>query len=411
MTVLLVLLLASPALAGAPELGDADDGPDDAPAAAVDVESYSAPVVADEGLTRSLHGMYALEYSSSDAEAQAFLKEHRDNPYSDLFIAGEIWWRASTEALRAEDDPDLARRFDAHSRAAVKKAKRLFKAAKPRVSAEAFFVAGMSLGLRGQWRLSNRQYFKAYLDGKKAIKYLKRCVEIDPAFHDAYLGLGIFDYQAAVLPGVLRLGALLLARGDRARGLARIREAIDQGQFANRQAASFLMTILQTQEKDYAGALVLARRLKADFPESLYMGGVEATLLAGAGDVPGSAAAWSAVYARLSSDPAVFRRKAWGVFCGGYGEACVSLERLAIVEDWATKALATSVPDVPAGWPSALYLARGLARDARRGIKEAREDYSAALADPNAAPLVRELAGSCIRQTCSSERIFSFRKP
>ena len=394
--------------AGAPDLGEVDDS-EELPAASVDVESYSAPAASDANLETALHSMYALDYSTAEAAAEAFITQNPENPYGELFLTGMLWWRAATELLRAGDAPDLARRFDAHSRAAVLKSKRLFKTDKPRVRAEAYFVAGMSLGLRGQWHLTNRQYFKAYLDGKKAIKYLRKSVEIDPYLEDAYLGLGIFDYQAAVLPGVLRLGALLLVRGDREWGLARIRRAMAKGQFSNRQAASFLLTILQTQEKDIPGALAIERDLRAKFPDGIYYLGVEGALLTASGDRAAAVAAWAQAYEALRLRGA-FRKKGWAVLCGAYGDACLSAENLASVEAWIDGALNTPPAAPPPGWTGALHLVRGLARDARREARGAQEDYAAALSDPELPVELRDFAQTCRAKGCSAEAVLQARR-
>lgn len=404
-----LLAFALPARA-AVEIGDADAVGEDSPLPAVLADSYAAYAVGDTTLTDSLKAMYALDYDEAERLSDAFRTRLPDNPYGELFLAGQLWWRSATENLTADDDERLAQRFDKHSRAAVSKAKRLFKAPKTQVRAEAYFVAGMSLGVRGQWRLTNNQFFKAYLDGKKAMKYLKKCVEIDPEFHDAYLGLGIFDYQAAVLPGVLRLGALLLARGDRERGLERIQRAIDKGQFANRQAASFMLTIYQTTEKDPVKAVALTRRMRKDFPDAVYYHGVEGAMTASNGDMPASLASWTAAYNALAGDPAALRKKFWGVLCGSWGSDCVSEGRLVAAEAWTTWALATPNPTAAPGWNAMLHLVRGFARDARRDVKGAGEDYHAVHADP-AAPLpLKDLAASCARQSCTPKRLISLRR-
>lgn len=407
---LVLALLAALPSAAEMDLGDADVPAEDAPLPERLADSYAAFAVGDASLTESLRAMYSLEYARAEALSDAFRTRLPDNPYGELFLSGQLWWRSATENLTAEDDQELAKRFDRHSRAAVAKSKRLFKAPKDRVRAEAYFVAGMSLGVRGQWRLTNGQYFKAYLDGKKAIKYLKKCVEIDPEFHDAYLGLGIFDYQAAVLPGVLRLGALLLAKGDRERGLERIQRAIDKGQFANRQAASFLLTIYQTGEKDAAKALALTRRMQKDFPDSVYYFGVEGAMAAANGDMPAALTAWSSAYSALAADPAALRRKAWGVVCGSWGGDCVSEGRLVAAEAWTTWALTAPNPAAAPGWTSALHLVRGFSRDGRRRIKEAREDYQSVLADASAPAPLKDLASQCLRQSCDPKRLMSLRR-
>lgn len=403
------LALALPARA-AVELGDADAVGEDSPLPAVLADSYAAFAVGDASLTDSLKAMYALDYDEAERLSEGFRARNLDNPYGELFLAGQLWWRSATENLTADDDERLAERFDKHSRAAVSKAKRLFKAPKDRVRAEAYFVAGMSLGVRGQWRLTNGQFFKAYLDGKKAMKYLKKCVEIDPEFHDAYLGLGIFDYQAAVLPGVLRLGALLLARGDRARGLERIQRAIDKGAFANRQAASFMLTIYQTTEKDPAKAVALTRRMRKDFPDAVYYHGVEGAMTASNGDMPASLASWTAAFNSLAGDPAALRKKFWGVVCGSWGSDCVSDGRLVAAEAWTTWALATPNPTAAPGWNAVLHLVRGFARDARHDIKGAGEDYHAVQADSTAPVPLKDLAAACARQACNPKRLIALRR-
>ncbi|MBI3296831.1 MAG: hypothetical protein HYZ75_01610 [Elusimicrobia bacterium] len=406
---LCLALLSSPVAAAAPDIGDLEDTAVDAPLPAVLPESYAAAVVGDAALNRALHALYSLNYSTGEAEAESFIAGNPDNPYGELFISGMLWWRASTELLRSVDDPALALSFDRHSRLAVVKSKRLFKAAQPRLRAEAFFVAGMSYGLRGQWRLTNRQWLKAYLDGKKAIKHLRRCVEVDPLFHDAYLGLGIFDYQSAVLPGVLRIGALLLVRGNRERGLARIRQAMEKGQFARQQAAQFLLTILMAQEKDSTGALALLRELRKDFPESVYYAGVEAAMLAASGDRQAAVGAWAAVYAQLAAEDA-FDSKGWAVLCGAYADACLVPERATSAEAWIQGALNSPPPSPPPGWESALHLVRGLARDSRRHAAGAREDYNAVAADPAAPPALKRIAEACRVRPCVPERIIALNR-
>ncbi|MDE2290456.1 MAG: hypothetical protein KGL53_00120, partial [Elusimicrobia bacterium] len=120
---------------------------------------------------------------------------------------------------------------------------------------------------------------------------------------------------------------------------------------------------------------------------------------------------WQELYRRLSADPEVLRRKAWGAVCGAFGEACFSDERLAAAQAWADAALAAPpAGDPPPGWTAAVHLVRGLSLDMRRRIKDARGDYQAVIDDPAAPFPVRSLARACMAQWCSRDRVFSFRK-
>ena len=101
-------------------------------------------------------------------------------------------------------------------------------------------------------------------------KLLNRAIKVNPEFYDAYLGIGIFDYFADTLPGVLKVPALLFISGDKARGIAEVRLALEKGRFFSTEARLFLVEILTRHEKNFKAALEEVAALKASDPSNLF---------------------------------------------------------------------------------------------------------------------------------------------
>lgn len=416
---LLALAPGGPLSASAPVPEAAENGAEPPePAAAMEEEEdgqASAPeeglhlveAATDPGLQAALADLYRLEYEKVWPAAGEFIAARPRNPFGHLFVAGALWWQTTTENLSPEEDPALGRRFERSVDRTVELADELIESEDPRQRADGYFAAGMALGLRGQWRLVQGRWYQAYRDGKKAMSYLRRCVEISPRYYDAYMGLGIFDYQVAKLPGALKLGARLLIRGtgNAKRGLKRLRLSVKKGRFASRQAAAFLLSIHLVYERDYPKALETVRGLLQDFPESPYYRFIEVLCLARTGDWDASHAKAQALFADLGKDPEAFLRKERGTLCGFAGDACLEEDRLAAAEDWLTRALAQARrSDDPNGWRTILRLYRGAANDMLGRRERALDDYRGVTALPDFAGS-HARARFCMEEPCRGKRL------
>jgi len=328
-------------------------------------------------LQEGLVHLYSLDYDRLVQNAVSFRDSHPTNPLGHLFLSGALWWQYTTESEQLRPDTDFLDRFDDYVDATVSAAKPLMRSRNDEARADGLFAAGMVLGLRGQMKLANGQFFGAYRDGKKGIKFLKKCVKIDPEYHDALMGLGIFDYQVAVLPGVLKFGAKLLFRGtgNASRGIRRIRNAITHGRFANNQAAGFLLTIFMLNEHDYRQALGVAKDLHAAFPKSPYYGFIHASLLHRNGSPKESRLAMREIFDYLAAEPDRFARKQLGTVCGLFGPACFDRANLIAANSWISQTLSAEMES--SEYIALLTLYRGIARDLLGKRAEALEDYRA----------------------------------
>ncbi len=246
---------------------------------------------AEKQLTEGIDRLYGLDYDASRAAFRKLIELEPDNPWGYLFEAGGIWWQSSQEYGLFKDTPTLQGLFEQDVEAALRKAEAYIDSKDPQTRADGYFVSGMTLGTRGQWNVMKGKWIAAYLDGKKAVKHLNKCVKLDDEYYDAYLGLGLFDYQAARFSGIARLGAFLGGmRGDEKRGLERIALATEKARYANRQAAQLLANTYIIDLHDYARALPVLEKLRVMFPDSVYFVFLEALVRHRLGDWDGSAA-------------------------------------------------------------------------------------------------------------------------
>ena len=360
---------------------------------------------ADPLLESGLENLYSLDFTETQKDAREFVRRHPQNPLGPLFIAGTLWWQATADLPGAGIDQNVIAAFHASVDATVEISKPLFKSEDISARSDGYFAAGMALGLQGQMRLTQGQYIRAYRSGKKAMKFLKKCVKTDPRYYDAYFGLGVFDYQVAVLPGAVRMGAKMLLKGtgNAERGLQRIRLSIDKGLFASRQAAGFLLTLYVLNEKDYLKASDLAAKLRKDFPESSYFHFIETLLLHYQGKDVESYNSGKELFDRMRLAPAKFRKKQAGTLCGLFGDACYSEENLERAVKWLSMAVVAAGDDQKnKEWSAYLYFMRGLAFSLLGNAKSARIDYNRASKLPDFAG-THAWARHCAKQGCAEK--------
>ncbi len=360
---LLLLLLAAPAAGGeyhTRNLGEAADDP-----------------MMEEGL----HALYNLDYRTTRRNGRKFMRMHPNNPLGPLYMAGILWWEATTEGAGGRANKDTLALFHHSVERTVKMSKRLWKSDDIAQQTDAYFAAGMALGLQGQMRLVDGQYVRAYRSGRKAMKYLKKCVKKDPRYYDAYFGIGVFDYQVAMLSGAIKIGARMLLRGtgNAQRGLKRIQLSIRKGSFSSRQASGFLLTLYILSEKDYPRALALTEDLLLNFPESPYFNFIRVQLLHRTGRGIDSYRLAKNLFEHMRANPASFQRKQLSTICGLYGADCMTKANLSEAVRWLTTAgVAAEAEEATPEWTAYLYFYRGITKDILGRRNSAKVDYGRA---------------------------------
>lgn len=385
---------------------------------------------AEHRLNEGVGQLFSLDYENSRASFRKIIELEPEQPAGYLFESGGIWWQSSMEFGLFKDTPTLQGLFEADVSLALKKAETLLKSTKSSDQAEAHFVLGMAYGTRGQWGLMRGHWLRACFDGRKAAKHLKKSVEIDPDFTDAYLGLGVYDYQAARLPGLMKMSAGLCgAHGDQQKGLAQMRLAMEKGRYGSRQAAVFLLSIYITDLRDYARALAMAQRLRENFPGSPYFIFLDSVLRHNLGDRDGSLKEGRELFRHIHADPKLFGRKWMSLLCGLTGDKCLGKKDFAKARDWFQYAIESEslprpettlsefadevardlgeMPEDSAAWLTFSHLFKGYSADALSRREEAILDYQWVLDHPDFADS-HARAKTCLKAPCDRKELVAY---
>jgi tetratricopeptide (TPR) repeat protein len=168
-----------------------------------------------------------------------------------LLEAVSLWWQIQLDPHNRSRDAAFESRIEA-ARAAID----AWTAREP-TRAEAWFYLGGAYGARVQWRVLRGARLAAARDGGRIKAALERAVALDPSMADAYFGIGLYHYYAAVAPAAARMlrWILLLPGGDRAGGLEQMRRARAGGLLVRDEADYHLHLINVWYETQYPRAL------------------------------------------------------------------------------------------------------------------------------------------------------------
>lgn len=225
---------------------------------------------AGDRLSQGLWWLYHVQYDKARATIEDYVHAHPSDPLGYFYETAVDWW-------------ELAQDMDAHHVALEKKFEHHFdltvdhstasyrSALDNRTRAVALLCEGGAFGLRGRWLVGQKEWTRAYSLGKNGYRLLKKSIALDPTLYEPLLGLGIYDYYTATLPGVMGFVAKIAMGGNKSRGLSELYLTYEKAKYARVEAAIFLIQINNSFEKNPAAALVLARQLRKEFPESPVM--------------------------------------------------------------------------------------------------------------------------------------------
>lgn len=181
-----------------------------------------------------------------------------------MLDAVAVWWRIQLDPADRSRDAVFASRVETAIAAAT-----AWTTREPQ-RAEAWFYLGAAYAARSQWRVLRGEHLAAARDGKRIKDALEQALALDPAMADAYFGLGLYHYYAAVAPRMLKVlrWLLLLPGGDRVGGLDEMLRARQTGQIVRSEAGYQLHIVYLWYEKQPARAVELLEELQARYPHN-----------------------------------------------------------------------------------------------------------------------------------------------
>jgi tetratricopeptide (TPR) repeat protein len=183
-------------------------------------------------------------------------------PACEIIGAVNDYWRLLLNPEDTTRDPALVLRINA----AIASGE-AWVAREPK-RAEAWFYLGGAYGTRVLLRGHRGQYLSAARDGKRIHDSLQLAIKMDPTIGDAYFGLGLYHYYAAIAPRAARIISMLmfLPGGDRAGGLREMEQTRSRGLLLGGEANYQLHLIYLWYEHQHATALGLIEGLRGRYP-------------------------------------------------------------------------------------------------------------------------------------------------
>ncbi|HEY0170634.1 MAG TPA: hypothetical protein VGB98_06395 [Pyrinomonadaceae bacterium] len=227
--------------------------------------------------------LYNLDYEGARRRFRELTVAFPAHPAGYELLAASLWLKTLNESRRLQAslynnegfykekddrvDPKVAGEF----RELTRKAKELSEARlklNPK-DADALYYLGAVEGLKAAWgSMVERSFMAAMSSGKDSVSHHRELLKIDPAYVDAKVTIGMYDYVVGSLPAIAKIGATLIGyRGSKKRGLATLEEVAREGRWARDDAKSLLIALLK-RERRYRDAYVYASELAAKYPRN-----------------------------------------------------------------------------------------------------------------------------------------------
>lgn len=245
---------------------------------------------ADEARFESLRAegfdaLYNLDYERARRVFKELQRLFPDHPAGPYLLAKTVWLKTLNESRRLQaslyntesfyakakekTDPKVVAEF----RELAQQAKTLAETRRKQnpKDAETLYYLGVTEGVKAAFAGAvERSFYSAWRDGEEAAKRHREVLKLDPAFRDAEITVGMYDYVAATLPLLFKVGGSFMGvRGSKKRGLAALERVAREGAWA-RDDAKVLLIALYKRERRYADALKLARELAEKYPRNYH---------------------------------------------------------------------------------------------------------------------------------------------
>lgn len=140
-------------------------------------------------------------------------------------------------------------------------------------SIEDKFYLGCAYGFLSRIQIIRHEYWDGYWSAWDSEDYLEAVLEEDPAFIDAYLGLGVLEYYPdRVLHGFYAAVAWVTGMsGDAQKGLEYWHTVAEKGELLKTEAQFILATMYRFLENDPPQSLVYLEKLQAKFPNNAFV--------------------------------------------------------------------------------------------------------------------------------------------
>lgn len=254
-----------------------------AAALALDARAATSPALKAE-VEAGIDALYRMDWEGAARHSDRMRALEPAHPFGEFGHAAVLWARYvyGTEM----GDEALIKPFEAQVKRTVEVGQAWTKAHPG--DAQALMALGAAEGILARMHTTRRQYVRGYLSGRSAMKATRAAVAADPGLIDAQIGLGMYDYYTDLYPRMIRPLAKVILRGDRKRGIERLRLVAEKGSWAA-VAAKMLLVEISLHDpygaRDPLLAVRLMEEVRARYPTSSMLHSAQLAALYQAGRV------------------------------------------------------------------------------------------------------------------------------
>jgi tetratricopeptide (TPR) repeat protein len=209
--------------------------------------------------------IYNLQFYDANNTVERIIRAAPDHPAGHFFKAMVLWWRIlanfDNESYDGLFEEELEKVIDVCDERLERNAD----------DVTALFFKGGSLGFRGRLRANRGNWVGAAKDGVAALPIVRKAYALAPDNTDVLLGIGIYNYYAAVIPErypLVKPLMIFFPSGDRALGLEQLEKAARTSRYASTEATYFLAQSYYQFEKNYPRALQFSELLHQRYPRN-----------------------------------------------------------------------------------------------------------------------------------------------
>jgi tetratricopeptide (TPR) repeat protein len=343
--------------------------------------------------TEGNEALYNLDYPRAREMFLSMTKIAPDAPAGYVYLANNLWLETLNKSRRLSTslysstsfynqtgesdvtDPKRDREFDELIKHALAVCADRLK--KNPNDAEALYYQGSALGLSAGYKATvGRSFRRAISDANRSIQIQRQVLKVDPAYYDAYLSVGLYEYVIDSLPWGWRILARLAGlKGSKTRGIEELETVVNQGKYASDDARVVLIGIYG-REKQPDRALSLLETLATKYPQNYLIGIERARMLylTGHGDKGRDSFEAMLKDSRISSEATDLINYQWGETLMSTGDFASALVKYKQVTEW---------PHSETGLVSLSHLHSGQALDLLGKRGDALSEYKIVLSRDN----------------------------
>jgi len=217
--------------------------------------------------TDVINAMYNFKYDLADQEFRYLQAKYPDHPLPAFLLGLNEWWKI---VPNSEDESHDAV-FLARMQETIDKANKLLDR-NPKNLEAAFFLSG-AYGFRGRLHSDRKNWRKATLDGKAALKYLEYSHGQEKFSPEFLFGDALFNYYREYISdnySYLRPILMFFPKGSKELGLQQLETVTRTAFYTRTEAQTYLMRIYANEEKKPEKGYEMAKYLSGIFPDNAY---------------------------------------------------------------------------------------------------------------------------------------------